>query len=250
MNGLFWLIFCLSMFSLLYYFIITAYAGFGASFSWFWLIAGLAGVLVCLTLKYMLVHNNKAERIFSVLITVILVIGLGILALIDSIVISHTNRKAEMGVDYIIVLGAQIRGNVITKSLRKRLDTAAAYLKKNPDTKAVVSGGRGKGEALTEAEAMKQYLIRNGISKDRIIKEDKSRNTFENILYSKPLLKPDSSAAIVTNGFHIFRSVHIARKQGLTRVQGLAAPTDRLLAVNYYVREAVGVLKDKLLGNL
>ena len=153
--------------------------------------------------------------------------------------------------DYLIVLGAQIRGTRITNSLYKRLKTAETYLKENPDTLVIVSGGQGSGEDITEAQAMKEFLIENGIREDRILVEDKSTNTHENILYSKKLInRADAKVAVVTNGFHIFRSIGIAKKQGLENVQGLSAPSDPILLVNYYIREVFGVVKDFLFGNM
>jgi uncharacterized SAM-binding protein YcdF (DUF218 family) len=179
-------------------------------------------------------------------------IGIGIITFIciEGAIIGHSKQKADAGINYIIILGAQVRGTEITKNLIKRLNAAISYLKDNPETITIVSGGKGDSETLTEAEAMKQYLLQHNIKESHIIKEDRSRNTFENVLYSKSLLKSGGTVAIVTNGFHIYRSICIAKKQGLNQAQGLAAPTDRILAVNYYFREAVGVLKDKLLGNL
>lgn len=247
---MFWGILVLSILSLLYFFVITVYSGLGTAFSMFWLTAGAAGLLVCLGIKYMAVHEIKVIESIRILFIIAAIAGLILFAVIEGIIISHADRKVEQGLDYIIVLGAQIRGTTITKSLKKRLDTALKYLKENPLTVAIVSGGRGEKEALSEAEAMKRYLISRGITENRIIKEDRSRNTFENILYSKVYLKGNSSAAIITNSFHIYRSVQIAKKQGLSGIKGLAAPTDRIMAVNYYVREAAGVLKDKLMGNL
>jgi uncharacterized SAM-binding protein YcdF (DUF218 family) len=250
MNFLFWLLLCLSILSLLYYILIIIYSGIDTAFSGFWSASGIIGLLFCILLKYMIIHKLEAEGGFHFLILMVVVIGLSMFTYIECALILHAYRRAEQGMDYIIVLGAQLRGTSLSKTLQKRLDTAAAYMKNNPNTIAIVSGGSKKKEYLTEAEAMRQYLLKNGIHQNRIMKEDKSKNTFENILYSKSLLKANSSVAIVTNGFHIYRSTHIAKKQGLKNVQGLAAPTDRLLAVNYYVREAVGVLKDRLLGNL
>lgn len=99
--------------------------------------------------------------------------------------------KAEDGAQWIIVLGAQVRGKKITDSLRRRLDTAVCYLKKNKETKVIVSGGQGAGEEITEAEAMAEYLIKQGISKDRIRMEDQSTSTRENLRFSRKFLKAD-----------------------------------------------------------
>jgi uncharacterized SAM-binding protein YcdF (DUF218 family) len=183
-------------------------------------------------------------------ITIALVMVGGAFAIVEAALLSQARQKAEQGMDYLIVLGAQVRGTTISKSLQKRLDTAITYLKNNPSTVAIVSGGKGSKEAITEAEAMYLYLRTKGISSTRILQEDKSTNTKENICFSKAFLKDNASVAIVTNGFHIFRATNIAKKQGITQVQGLAAPTDLLLSINYYVREAVGVVKDKVFGNL
>ncbi|MDD3173325.1 MAG: YdcF family protein [Herbinix sp.] len=250
MNFLFWLVLSLSVLSLLYCCVIIVYSGIDTTFSRFWLAAGIVGLLACILMRYMMIHEIEAVGSFRFLVTLIIIVGLSIFTYLEGTLIYHANRKAEQGMDYIIILGAQVRGTIITKTLLKRLNMALAYMKDNPRTVAIVSGGRGENEALSEAEAMGRYLMKKGIIKNRIIKEDKSKNTFENILYSKSFLKPNSSVAIVTNGFHIYRSISIAKKQGLNQIQGLAAPTDHLLAVNYYVREAIGVIKDKLLGNL
>ena len=83
--------------------------------------------------------------------------------------------------DFIIVLGAQVRGKKITNSLKRRLDKGAEYLKENPKTRVIVSGGQGKGEDVTEAFAMAQYLVSHGVDGERIFLEEKSRNTYENL---------------------------------------------------------------------
>ena len=94
-------------------------------------------------------------------------------------------------------------------------------------------------------------MIENGIDEDRILMEDKSTNTNENILYSKKLISKDNAkVALVTNGFHVFRSVSIAKKQGLTNIQGLSAPSDKILTISYYVREVFGVVKYFVFGNM
>ncbi len=250
MIPLFWLILILSGLSLLYYCLIIIYSGIGTTFSWLWLSGGAGGILICMVIKYMIRNSIKPEPYMIIILGVGATIGFGLFVVIEATLLYHARHKAEKGMDYLIVLGAQVRGTRISKALRKRLDTAVVYLRDNPGTKAVVSGGRGKDEWITEAEAMEHYLLGVGIKKARIIKEDKSRNTYENILFTKRLLEEGKAVAIVTNGFHIYRSIQIAKKLGFTNIRGLAAPTDKLLAINYYVREAAGVLKDKLSGNI
>ncbi len=248
--NLFWLVSGFGIICLLYCIVINIYAGFGTTFSWFWTAAGLIGLAASILIKFMVVHDIKVQRGFQLLTMMVILIFTAIFVFIESIIIIHANLRAGKGMDYILILGAQVRGSNVSRILLKRLETAVSYLKENQRTIAIVSGGRGEREALTEAEAMKQYMVKKGIASDRIVKEDRSKNTFENILYSKALIKPNAKVAIITSGFHIYRSTQIARKQGLGQIEGLAASTDKLLAVNYYVREVVGVIKDKLVGNL
>lgn len=250
MSFLFGVVLILSIISLIYYVIITMYAGLGASFSSFWLVNGLIGLAVSNGIYYMILQDIYLILMIRVLIIVFVSVVVLIFAIIEGMLLYHSKSEGNHGLDYIIVLGAQVKGTIICKALKRRLDTSIQYLKENPETQVIVSGGQGAKELITEAQAMHQYLIVCGISKKRIIKEDRSRNTFENILYSKTFLKPNASVGIVSNGFHIFRAVSVAKKLGLVKAQGIAAPTDRILALNYYVREAIGVLKDKLIGNM
>ncbi len=250
MNSLFVIILILSLICLLYYIIIITYAGRRASFSLFWLIAGLLGLAVSDVIYFMMLHEIALIWVFHYIILGGFLLGGTILLSLEVILVSHASEKGVSGLNYIIILGAQVRGLVITKSLKKRLNKGLEYLANNPDTLVIVSGGQGKGEDISEAEAMRNYLISKGITPKQIIKEDRSRNTFENILYSKRFIKSGSSVGIVTNGFHIFRAKQLAKKQGLIKVYGIAAPTDVIMMVNYYTREAFSVIKDKIVGNI
>lgn len=120
----------------------------------------------------------------------------------------------------VIVLGAGINGETPTLPLIHRLDKAVEYHSKNPGAVIVVSGGRGFQETITEALAMEQYLMMRGISREKIIKEEKATSTYENFVYSKELLNDHFSqkpykAVIITNDFHIYRAHKIAEIVGL-----------------------------------
>ena len=98
---------------------------------------------------------------------------------------------------------------------------------------------------------MASYLAGQGISPDRIIQEKSSRNTKENIILSKALIKEkDATAGIVTNDFHLFRSLSLANKNGLKGAYGIGASSDFVLQINYLVREFFAVFKDKIMGNI
>ncbi len=146
--------------------------------------------------------------------------------------------------DLIIILGAQVRGTKITNSLKRRLDKGAGYLKQNPQTRVIVSGGQGKGEDVTEASAMAQYLAAHGIEKERIFLEEQSRNTYENLKYSASFTDSmDDRIGIVSNNFHIYRSLMLGRQIGYTRLYGIAAGCNPVLFLNYMVREFFAVMR-------
>ena len=152
---------------------------------------------------------------------------------------------------YIIVLGAQVRENGSSVVLRYRLDTAIEYLEENPETICIVSGGQGANEPFSEAEGMANYLIENGIEKDRILLENKSKNTVQNMQYSSALMDETyNSVGIVTNNFHMFRAMKLAKAQGLKNVCAIAADSNVLYLPNNVLRECLGILKDWAMKNI
>ena len=160
-------------------------------------------------------------------------------------------QTGEKGLDHLIVLGAQVKENGPSVVLQYRLDTAAAYLEENPDTVCIVSGGQGWNEPYPEAEGMQKYLLEKGIAAERILTENKSHNTLENIQNSMQMLDPETDrVGIVTNNFHLYRGCAIARKAGIRNVYGIAAPSKLLYLPNNMLREFFGVVKDALKRNI
>ncbi|MGG1341453.1 YdcF family protein [Bacillus toyonensis] len=153
----------------------------------------------------------------------------------------HGHMKATDDADYIIVLGSKVNGTKPSYSLQYRIDKAAEYLKSHEKTIAIVSGGQGKGEDISEALAMKQGLMKQNIAEERIIMEDKSTSTDENITFSKPLIPANmKKGMIVTNDFHMFRAKKIAAKQGL-QLEGLPAKTPKPIIISSNVREYLAI---------
>lgn len=158
-------------------------------------------------------------------------------------IIHHANLEAPKNADYIIVLGARVKGTVPSLALQFRIDHAAEYLKENPDTIAIASGGKGPGEDISEAESIKNELIDHGINESRILLEDKSTTTYENIRFSKKLIPKNAELGlVVTNDFHIFRSKMIANNEGL-ELRGLPAKTPIQALFKSYVREYLALTK-------
>lgn len=237
--------------SIIYFIVYMSLVDLTNTFTYFWLLFGglcLAGGLGIVWL----------ER-HAVSLPVWLVRGglaaAGICAVVfciaEGVIMGYGWSEPKGGADYIIVLGARVSGTRPTYNLEQRLRVAYRYLSENPDTKAVLSGARGKGEDISEAEAMKNYLVERGIEEGRLLLEDQSYNTDQNLALSREkLASPDASVVIVSNRFHIFRAVRIARKKGMTNVQGMGAPVKWYTVPNMYVREGFAVIKYAVCGQI
>lgn len=243
-----WLI--LAIVCLGYYIVCVSYAGIGSSFIFIWMLGAcffaLIFLVTLLDMKNIIMIPAIIKKTFFV------IFGMGVILFItlETLITISMKQTPPDGCDYIIVLGCQIRGDRITKSLKHRLDAAYNYAVKNEDTIIIVSGGQGKGENKTEALAMYEYLIGRGIEKERILMEDKSTDTNENMSYSIRYIEDkDALVGIVTNNFHLFRSKLLAKAKGLNNVCGISSPSDEILFINYMVREAIGIMKDFCIGN-
>ena len=166
----------------------------------------------------------------------------------EFLVLTGFRRNREEKPEVILVLGAQMWPEGPSLSLKYRLDTALQVMQENPEVLCIVSGGQGYNEPCTEAEGMARYLSERGIAPERILQEDRSTNTVENIRFSMELTDLTAKkVGIITNNFHIFRSVGIARRQGLKEAFGIPAPSTPFYLPNNMFREVFGIVKDFLL---
>ena len=152
--------------------------------------------------------------------------------------------------EYIIVLGAHVEGTRLTLALLERTRRALKYLQENPETKAVLSGGKGTGEAITEAQAMYHYLTEHGIKGERLILEERSTSTAENLKFSLDLIGLDHSVGVVTNHFHVFRGTAIGRKCGCREIYPIPSRYRSWRLLIYIPREILAIIKDKIIGHL
>lgn len=138
---------------------------------------------------------------------------------------SNEKKRTEklQHVDYIVVLGNKLQKDKPSEALINRLDEALELSAVFPEAMLLVSGGVTSGNSLSEAEVMKQYLVSHGVEKKRILTEDHSRNTRENIQFSKEMIGDGNTIIIVTNSFHMPRSLLIARDYDLGDVYGCPA---------------------------
>lgn len=160
-----------------------------------------------------------------------------------------TNPRADGTNAYAIVLGARVKGNgEPSLSLQYRLETAVEYLQKNSHVKVIVSGGQGKEEPMSEAERMYTYLLEAGIAKERIIQEDASTSTYENLLFSKELLPEDEKGlTIISSDFHLARAQYLAEKLDL-EVDVVPAQTPKSVEEKMRLRERAALLKTYVMG--
>ncbi len=147
-----------------------------------------------------------------------------------------------------VVLGAQVKPWGPSVNLQQRIDAAEKYLRSNPKSKAVLSGGKGDDEHISEAECMYEELTSSGIPADRLYMDDKSKNTKQNIANSFKIIKDENineSLAIVTDSFHQLRARLIVRKQGIRNPIGAVnAQNGKVGIINYptfFVREWIAI---------
>ena len=182
------------------------------------------------------------------MLTALLSLTFVVLSITGGTIARSADGTADPEADYLIVLGCQVNGTVPSRMLRQRLNAAVDYLNAYPDTTAIVSGGMGPGEQVTEAKCMADYLTAAGIAPDRIILEDQATSTMENLTFSLELMEPDSTAAIVSNEFHLYRAGQMAQKLGLEASLVPASTEYPILLASYSLREIFAVWKFHLFG--
>lgn len=269
--------------SIAYFIMYAVWVDLNNLFTFFWLILGAA----IFSAGFILFHLYRRGQVLPkwFVLTAGTVCGVGVLlfAFVLGCIIREAHLQPEGGADYMIVLGARVKGNRISPMLRYRLEQAVRYLSENEDTIVVVSGGQGTGENLPEAEAMQEYLVEHGIAGERILQENVSANTDQNIrnsirvIQERERIRQSSGSGqqkhlvLVSNGFHLFRATRILRKQlqetafspaadqesqkddsglGNARIEGMGARTRWYVVPNSYVREVFAVVKYKLSGQI
>lgn len=197
------------------------------------------------SLRVFLTHiwNHREGRIIlSVFLTVAGIILF--LVILESFVMVRAAGNRPQKPVTAVVLGCSVKGMRPCTILVERMDAAAEYLKKNPAAQAVLSGGKGDGEDISEAECMFRYLTAKGIAPERLIKEERSTSTKENLAFTREImrgqgLKPE--IAVITSEFHAYRGAMFAKDAGFI-AYSVPARTFWLYFPAYYVRELYGIL--------
>ena len=200
----------------------------------------LAFLAVLIALRHLL--PLKLWRIVLALVC----IGLVYFGIVETPIIKNARTDREPERKYLVVLGAAVYGDRPSLTLVRRLEGARDYLLAYPDSVAVVSGGMGPGETVTEAQAMHDWLLAEGIPEERIWMEPKATSTLENLRFSFDVIRehggePEDQVAIVSSAYHLYRAKLISRQLGV-EAAGVAAPWGYFFVMlNYFIREAFGV---------
>ena len=188
----------------------------------------------------------EMKKLTSVLI-ILLVVGCIAFTAIEIPILSSAKTDKNPEAKYIVVLGAGVNGDKPSLSMINRLDAALEYLNTYPNSIAILSGSQGSGEDISEAEAMYVWLIDRGVSAQRLIKEENSTSTQENISNAIDIIRTrentfNSRIAICSSEYHLYRAKCMARELGCEPVGVAGKTTYPILKLNYFIREAFAVL--------
>lgn len=208
---------------------------------------GIIGVILFYTLMPLVGRVfPQFARVTTIVFTVLLLCGLALFSFTEYHIIQASFGTPEAEAEYLVVLGAKVRDDGPSVSLWDRINAAADYLKAHEDAIAIVSGGQGEDEPITEAQCMHDELVKLGIDESRIWMEDKATSTDENMRFSLDLIEEKTGTrpeklAILSSEYHLYRSSLMAKKLGIEFV-GVPAKTSRLSQlVNHAMREVAGV---------
>lgn len=236
---------------LLYYISCGLSLNFSVSALWVWAVSGmyclLKGILrvICIDKG---IKPIKVLRVAGIIWLVFIYLFFAFFVVFEAVAIKTSLKKPEPELDYIIVLGAKVNGTEPSKSLSNRIRTAYDYLSEYPLTKAVLTGGKGDDEGISEALCMYNKLTEMGIDPGRLIIEDRSTSTMENMKFSKELISDeDCSIGVVSAGYHMFRALGLFEEYFERDAYAIVAYTDNLFWLpHYYVREFIAYVAGQL----
>ena len=193
--------------------------------------------------------SKWVRRIF----TVILAAGLLVIGITEGIIIRKSFGDPKKDVEYMVVLGAKVNADGPSVSLWDRICGAYLYLEEHPQVIAVLSGGMGTDEPITEAECMYRELVALGIDPKRLWLEDEATSTWENLKFTLDLIEAKTGQrpeelGVLSSEYHLFRASLFAKACDVEFV-GIPARTSRWgQRINHFMREVAGVWHYLILG--
>ena len=214
--------------------------------------------LAALVVLYYLIGLLKQRslvpfKLLRMILTIFLCLGLLVFGVTEFFVIRASKGVPDANCPYLIVLGAKVNGTEPSISLSDRIDAAEDYLRSHPDTVAILSGGQGDDEGISEAQCMFHELTARGIPESQLWLEDKATSTWENIVYSLDLIEArtgdrPTSVGLLSSEYHLFRASLFARDCGVEAIGIPAATSWPTIRLNYFLREVAGIWHYILLG--
>jgi uncharacterized SAM-binding protein YcdF (DUF218 family) len=219
------------------------------------LICWCLAALVCVWFLLILLGKAHADgaQLLQRLLSAMMIIGITLVTVTGAVVAEAARGDADTDCDYIIVLGAKVNGTAPSRTLRERIDAAYEYLTAHPQSIAVVSGGKGVDEGISEAQCMFNGLVDRGIAPERIWMEDRATSTWENLNFSLDLIEEKTGTrpekiGLVSSEFHLYRASLFAEECDAEAV-GIPGKTgDFIHFLNYFLREIAGVWHYIILG--
>jgi uncharacterized SAM-binding protein YcdF (DUF218 family) len=231
------------IFIALYFILTSMYWGRFDTFNFLITLMGLVLIVLAFKLNTTIAFIKKWPKLVKYTLLILFACFVLSFILVQARIIYNMRDTPEAGADYVLVLGCQVVGEYASVPLLSRGYTAIRYLNRNLETKVVLSGGKGSGENISEAEALRRLLHEYKIDKERIFLEDQSRNTRENLFLSNELYHlADTHVILVTSDYHMFRALSVAKKLGYTNVHALPSRSQRSVLPAFLVREYVTVM--------
>ena len=229
-----WMKICIALFVLGTAFLFPKMKGY------MYITAALYFITACIVIYQ--IAPETIKRIFFILAA----IGVCYFCVVEVFILKDCRGDKNPQRSYVIVLGAAVKGERPSLSLTHRIQKAEEYLTTYPDTKAILSGGKGAGEDISEAQCMYNVLVADGIDPNRLILENQSTSTKENLEFSKELILKDGGSlddvAIISSPYHLFRAKTMAKDVGFPNVAGVACVHGYpIYSLGMYIREAFGV---------
>ena len=223
---------------------------------------GFTALVLCCVIGILLFYNvmdilhkryPKQAAMLRKIFTVCLCIGLLVVGITEGFILEASLGDPKESCEYLVVLGAKVRHDGPSVSLMDRIRGAYDYLSTHPDVIAVVSGGQGSDEPMSEARCMYEHLVAMGIDENRIWMEDRAASTWANLNYSLDLIEEKTGTrpvklGILSSEYHMLRAGMLARDCGVQPVLVPAATSLLSQRVNHFMREVAGVWHYMILG--
>ena len=194
---------------------------------------------------------KRRIKIMLIILSVLIFLGFCLFAYMEIPIIIDSRGDKNVDADYAIVLGAGVNGDKPSRSMLNRMTPTIEYMESHPDCIAILTGGKGEGENISEAQAMFDYLTAHGVDSERLVMEDKATSTEENLKFSFEIIGDEleeSTVAVISSEYHLHRAKTMGKLLGKELYGIPGRTTYPVLRINYFIREAFGMVHLRVYG--